>query len=157
MKCYFCGAPDCKVVDSRGAEDDTSIRRRRECVVCGKRFSTRETVETEPVYVVKSDGSLQPFDPQKIRSGILKAAEKRSISLKDIDAVVKAISKDVYNRMESEISSKEIGEMVMERLKDLDAVTYIRYASVYRSFKDISSFLDELQKLLKDGDGGKND
>ncbi len=152
MKCIYCGSPDSKVIDSRSADDDTTIRRRRECINCGKRFTTYETVETAPVFVVKSDGTRQLFDPQKIRTGVLKAAEKRKVSLSDVDALVDGITKQIYNSMAQEITSKKIGEMVMERLKDLDEVAYVRYASVYRSFKDLPTFMSELQKLMqKDG------
>ena len=152
MKCIYCGSPDSKVIDSRSADDDTTIRRRRECINCGKRFTTYETVETAPVFVVKSDGTRQLFDPQKIRTGVLKAAEKRKVSLSDVDALVDGITKQIYNSMTQEITSKKIGEMVMERLKDLDEVAYVRYASVYRSFKDLPTFMSELQKLMqKDG------
>lgn len=149
MKCIYCGSPDSKVIDSRSADDDTTIRRRRECVNCGKRFTTYETVECTPVFVIKSDGTRQLFDPQKIKTGILKATEKCRVTMAEVDEVVDGITKQVYNSMEQEISSKQIGEMVMERIKNLDEVAYVRYASVYRSFKDISTFMDELQKLMK--------
>lgn len=154
MKCIYCGSPDSKVIDSRSADDDTTIRRRRECVNCGKRFTTYETVENTPVFVVKSDGTRQLFDPQKIRTGVLKATEKRKVSLSDVDALVDGVTKQIYNSMAQEVTSKKIGEMVMERLKNLDEVAYVRYASVYRSFKDLPTFMEELQKLMqKDGAG----
>ncbi len=149
MKCIYCGSPDSKVIDSRSADDDTTIRRRRECVRCGKRFTTYETVENTPVFVIKSNGTRQLFDPQKIKNGILKAVEKRRVTMSQVDAAVDDITKQVYNSMAQEITSKQIGEMVMERLKDLDEVAYVRYASVYRSFKDISTFMEELQKLMQ--------
>ena len=149
MKCMYCGHTDSKVIDSRSAEDGTTIRRRRECIRCGKRFTTYETVENTPMFVIKSDGTRQLFDPQKIKTGILKATEKCHVTMAEVDAVVDDISKQVYNSMEQEITSKQIGEMVMERIKTLDEVAYVRYASVYRSFKDLSSFMDELQKLMK--------
>ena len=149
MKCIYCGSPDNKVIDSRSADDDTTIRRRRECVRCGKRFTTYETVENTPVFVIKSNGTRQLFDPQKIKNGILKAVEKRRVTMSQVDAAVDDITKQVYNSMAQEITSKQIGEMVMERLKDLDEVAYVRYASVYRSFKDISTFMEELQKLMQ--------
>ncbi len=137
------------MVDSRAAEDDKAIRRRRECTGCGRRFTTYETIEVSPVLVVKNNGTRESFNPEKIRNGIIKSCEKRPVSMVDIDNAVADISKDVYNRMESEISSKEIGEMVMERLKKLDEVAYVRYASVYRSFKDLSSFMAELKQMMK--------
>lgn len=149
MKCYFCGCPDSKVVDSRSADDDASIRRRRECVKCGRRFTTYETVETTAILVVKSDGTRQIFDSQKIRGGILKATEKCRVTAEQVNAVVDDICKEIFNSMRPEIHSKEIGEMVMERLKSLDEVAYVRYASVYRSFKDVSTFMEELQKLMQ--------
>ena len=149
MKCIYCGSPDSKVIDSRSADDDTTIRRRRECVRCGKRFTTYETVENTPVFVIKSNGTRQLFDPQKIKNGILKAVEKRRVTMSQVDAAVDDITKQVYNSMAQEITTKQIGEMVMERLKDLDEVAYVRYASVYRSFKDISTFMEELQKLMQ--------
>ncbi len=149
MKCIYCGSADSKVIDSRAADDHTSIRRRRECVHCGKRFTTYETVENTPVFVIKSDGTRQLFDAQKIKTGILKATEKCHVTMAEVDEVVDGITKQVYNSMEQEITSKQIGEMVMERIKNLDEVAYVRYASVYRSFKDISTFMEELQKLMK--------
>ncbi len=136
-------------MDSRAAEDDRAIRRRRECTGCGRRFTTYETIEVTPVLVVKNNGNRESFNPEKVRNGIIKSCEKRPVSVTDIDEVVSDISKQVYNRMESEISTKEIGEMVMERLKKLDEVAYVRYASVYRSFKDLSSFMAELKQMMK--------
>lgn len=149
MKCIYCGCSDSKVIDSRSADEDKAIRRRRECVNCGRRFTTYETIETYPVLVVKSDGTRQSFDKEKIKRGIIKSAEKRPIPMAKIDALVADIVKNVYNSMEQEISSKAIGEMVMEGLKDIDEVAYVRYASVYRSFKDISSFMEELEKMME--------
>lgn len=148
MKCIYCGSADSKVIDSRSAEDDTSIRRRRECVVCGKRFTTYETVEYTPISVVKSNGVRQSFDAQKIKNGILKALEKRPISMAQVDEAVNEICKQIFNSTQNEISSKEIGELVMQKLKEMDDVAYVRYASVYRSFKDVSTFMEELQKLM---------
>lgn len=148
MKCLYCGCEDSKVIDSRSADEGRTIRRRRECVRCGKRFTTYETIEDTPVLVVKANGTRQAFDSGKIKNGIVKACEKRPVSMSDIDAVVDKITKKVYNSMEQEISSKEIGEMVMDELKNLDEVAYVRYASVYRSFKDISSFMAELQRMM---------
>lgn len=149
MKCMFCGCEDSKVIDSRSADEGRTIRRRRECVNCGKRFTTYETIEDTPVLVVKSSGLRQAFDAQKIKSGIIKACEKRPVSMNSIDQLVDDITKRVYNSMEQEISSKQIGEMVMEGLKTLDEVAYVRYASVYRKFTDIPSFMAELQKLME--------
>lgn len=148
MKCLFCGCEDSKVIDSRSADEGRTIRRRRECVKCGKRFTTYETIEDTPVLVVKSSGLRQAFDAQKVKNGIIKSCEKRPVSVSEIDEMVSAVIKQVYNSMEQEITSKKIGELVMEELKKHDEVAYVRYASVYRSFKDISSFMDELQKLM---------
>ena len=153
MRCMYCDCTESKVIDSRSADDDRTIRRRRECIGCGRRFTTYETIEVTPVLVVKSDGNRQAFDVGKIKRGIIKSCEKRPVPLEKIDALVDEIAKRVYNSMEQEISSKAIGEMVMEGLKGLDEVAYVRYASVYRSFKDISSFMSELQKMMeKKGD-----
>jgi transcriptional repressor NrdR len=143
----FCGCEDSKVIDSRSADEGRTIRRRRECINCGKRFTTYETIEDTPVLVVKNSGNRQAFDSQKIKNGIIKACEKRPVSMSKIDALVDDITKKVYNSMEQEITSKAIGEMVMDGLKGLDEVAYVRYASVYRSFTDIDSFMDELKKL----------
>lgn len=149
MRCLYCNCTESKVIDSRSADDDRTIRRRRECMGCGRRFTTYETIEITPVLVVKSDGNRQAFDVGKIKRGIIKSCEKRPVPLEKIDALVDEIAKRVYNSMEQEISSKAIGEMVMEGLKGLDEVAYVRYASVYRSFKDISSFMSELQKMME--------
>lgn len=140
---------DSKVVDSRSSEDGSSIRRRRECMQCGKRFTTYETIETATVLVVKSDGMRQAFDANKIKAGIIKACEKRPVPMQKIDQLVDGIRKRVYNNLDQEITSKAIGEMVMEGLKEIDEVAYVRFASVYRSFKDISSFMNELEKMIK--------
>ncbi|MGN0804830.1 MAG: transcriptional regulator NrdR [Candidatus Coproplasma sp.] len=148
MKCMYCGCEDSKVIDSRSADEGRTIRRRRECVNCGKRFTTYETIEDTPVLVVKSSGNRQSYDPQKVKNGIIKACEKRPVSMEKIDKLVDEISKQVYNSMEQEVGSKQIGEMVMEGLKELDEVAYVRYASVYRSFTDIDSFMKELQKMI---------
>ncbi len=148
MKCLYCGFEDSKVIDSRSADEGRTIRRRRECINCGRRFTTYETIEDTPVLVVKSSGLRQAFDPQKIKNGIIKSCEKRPVSLSAIDEMVSNVAKRVYNSMEQEVSSKVIGEMVMEELQKCDEVAYVRYASVYRSFKDISSFMEELQKLM---------
>lgn len=158
MKCYKCGCLDSKVTDSRISDDGLSIKRRRECINCGFRFTTYEVIETTTILVVKADGTRQPFDVNKIKNGIIKACEKRPVAIKDIDRVVDEIQKHVYNLMVQEISSKEIGELVMNGLCTLDEVAYVRFASVYRQFKDISSFMNELKKLTKsiNDDGKKN-
>jgi transcriptional repressor NrdR len=149
MKCLYCESTDSKVIDSRAAEDGRTIRRRRECTACGRRFTTYETIEVTPVLVVKSNGTREAFNAEKIRNGIIKSCEKRPVPMSVIDDMVADISKQVYNSMESEVSSKAIGEMVMERLKKADEVAYVRYASVYRSFKEISSFMAELERMMK--------
>ena len=148
MKCLYCGCEDSKVSDSRSADEGRTIRRRRECISCGRRFTTYETIEDTPVLVVKSSGLRQAFDAQKVKNGIIKSCEKRPVSMSAIDEMVSVVAKKVYNSMEQEISSKLIGEMVMEELKKYDEVAYVRYASVYRSFKDIESFMHELQRLI---------
>ena len=149
MKCLYCDCTDSKVVDSRSADDDRTIRRRRECTSCGRRFTTYETIEVTPVLVVKNNGTRQAFNAEKIRNGIIKSCEKRPVPMSVIDDIVADISKQVYNSMESEITTKVIGEMVMERLKKVDEVSYVRYASVYRSFNDLSSFMSELKLMMK--------
>ncbi len=149
MRCMYCNCTESKVIDSRAADDDRTIRRRRECMNCGKRFTTYESIEMSPILVVKSDGTRQAFDGGKIKRGIIKAAEKRPIPMEKIDELVDEITKLVYNSMEQEVSSKKIGELVMDGLKALDEVAYVRYASVYRSFTDISSFMAELQRMME--------
>lgn len=144
------------MVDSRAADEDNAIRRRRECVGCGRRFTTYETIEFTPVVVVKNNGMRQSFNPDKIRNGIIKSCEKRPVPIQVIDDMVADISKEIYNSMESEVTTKQIGEMVMERLKKVDEVAYVRYASVYRSFKDLSSFMAELKQMMK-AEKKKND
>ncbi len=149
MKCMYCGFLDSKVIDSRSAEDGTIIRRRRECINCGKRFTTYETVENTPIFVVKSNGARQAFDPNKVKSGIIKACEKRPVSTSVIDKLVDDIQRKLYNSLKQEVTSKEIGEMVCEALKGIDEVAYVRFASVYRSFTDTTSFIKELEKMVK--------
>lgn len=149
MKCMYCGYKESKVIDSRATDDGEMIRRRRECMHCGKRFTTYETVELTPILVVKSNGTRQAFDVNKIKSGIIKACEKRPVPIYKIDKLVEDVQKQIYNSMEQEVSSKKIGEMVMNALADLDEVAYVRFASVYRSFKDVSSFMKELEILAK--------
>lgn len=157
MRCLYCNCTESKVIDSRSADDERTIRRRRECMGCGRRFTTYETIEVAPILVVKSDGTRQAFDLGKIKRGVIKACEKRPVPIEKIDALAEDIAKRIYNSMEQEISSKQIGEMVMEGLQKLDEVAYVRYASVYRSFKDISSFMAELQKMMekKEQEDGK--
>ncbi len=152
MRCLYCNCTESKVIDSRSADDDRTIRRRRECTNCGRRFTTYETIEVSPILVVKSDGNRQAFDMGKIKRGIIKACEKRPVPIEKIDALAEEIAKKIYNSMEQEVSSKEIGEMVMDGLKSLDEVAYVRYASVYRSFKDINSFMSELQRMMENKD-----
>lgn len=149
MRCMYCDCTESKVIDSRSADDARTIRRRRECMGCGRRFTTYETIEVSPVLVIKSDGNRQAFDVGKIKRGIIKACEKRPVPADKIDRLAEDIAKRVYNSMEPEVTSKEIGELVMEGLKELDEVSYVRYASVYRSFKDISSFMAELQTMME--------
>lgn len=150
MKCPFCNNNETKVLDSRPTEDNASIRRRRECLGCQKRFTTYEKVEDIPVYVIKKDGTREPFHARKILSGVLKSCEKRPVSIAEIENTVDDIEKQIYNTMKQEIPSNLIGELVMEKLKKLDDVAYVRFASVYKQFKDINTFLEELQKLLKE-------
>ncbi len=149
MKCIYCGYIDSKVVDSRQNEDGTSIRRRRECVDCGKRFTTYETVESTPILVVKKDGSRQMFDINKVKIGIMKACEKRPISMTNIDKLVGDIQRTVLNSLDQEVPSTYIGDLVMEGLKGIDEVAYVRYASVHRQFRDINTLLDEIEGLVK--------
>lgn len=149
MRCLYCNCTESKVIDSRSADDERTIRRRRECMGCGRRFTTYETIEVAPILVVKNDGTRQAFDVGKIKRGIIKACEKRPVPIEKIDQLAEEIAKRIYNSMEQEISSKKIGEMVMEGLQKLDEVAYVRYASVYRSFKDISSFMAELQAMME--------
>ncbi len=149
MKCMYCGSINSKVIDSRAGEDNTIIRRRRECINCGKRFTTYETVENTPIFVIKTSGVRQAFDPNKIRNGIIKACEKRPVPASTIDRVVEDIQKKLYNSLAQEVTSKELGEMVCEELKNIDEVAYVRFASVYRSFTDTTSFIKELEKMVK--------
>ena len=150
MKCPHCGFQESKVVDSRHSEDGLSIRRRRECLSCQKRFTTYETVEVLPIIVVKRDNSRQPFDRNKIMNGMLRACEKRPVSTQALETIVEEIESKVQNSLEREVTTQSIGEMVMERLKPLDEVAYVRFASVYRQFKDIHSFMQELNKILEE-------
>ncbi len=148
MKCPFCGYADSKVIDSRPAEEGATIRRRRECLACQKRFTTYEFIERLPLVVIKRDGSRQTFDKIKLINGMVRACEKRPVPLSALEAIADDIEQELQSALEREISTTEIGEMVMARLKDVDEVAYVRFASVYRSFKDINTFMDELTKLL---------
>ena len=149
MKCMYCGCLDNRVLDSRPTEEGSVIRRRRECPECGKRFTTYEKIETSPVMVVKKDGSRQLFEINKVRLGIVKACEKCKVSAEQIEHVVNEIDRQVHSSLEHEVSTTEIGEMIMDKLMQLDQVAYVRFASVYREFKDIDSFMKELSSLLK--------
>ncbi len=148
MKCPFCNYYDTKVVDSRPTEEGQAIRRRRECIKCSKRFTTYEKTESIPLIIVKKDGNREPYDRNKIMTGILKACEKRPVPLKAIEDIVDQIEKELYNSMDKEVTSQHVGEIIMSKLKDLDEVAYVRFASVYRQFKDINTFMEELKKLL---------
>ena len=150
MKCPFCANVESKVIDSRPADEGASIRRRRECLSCRKRFTTYETVESLPLVVVKKDGSRQSFDRNKLLNGLIRACEKRPVPYTDLENMVDEIEQVLQNEMEREIHSADIGELVMERLKKVDEVSYVRFASVYRQFKDINTFMSELSKLLEE-------
>ncbi len=149
MRCLFCGHLESKVIDSRSTEEGTTIRRRRECLECGKRFTTYEKIETIPIIVVKKDGLRETWDRDKVLNGILRACEKRPVTLANIEKLIDDIESKLYNMLEREVTSEKIGEMVMDRLKELDDIAYVRFASVYRQFKDINSFMDELAKIIK--------
>ncbi len=149
MKCPFCNYPDSKVVDSRPTDEGTSIRRRRECLQCLKRFTTYETVERLPLMLVKRDGTREPYSRNKLLSGVMKACEKRPVPQARLEQLVDSVEQKLFGTLESEISSQKIGEMVMQELKNVDEVAYVRFASVYRQFKDINTFLDELNSLLQ--------
>lgn len=148
MKCPFCNKDNTRVIDSRPAEDNNSIRRRRSCDECGKRFTTYEKIETIPLIVIKKDNNREQYDRSKIEAGVLRACHKRPISVKDINGLIDEVETDIFKREEKEISSSLIGEIVMDKLKDLEAVAYVRFASVYREFKDVNTFMDELKKML---------
>jgi transcriptional repressor NrdR len=150
MKCPYCGFLESRVVDSRPAEEGATIRRRRECLSCQKRFTTYEIMERLPIIVIKKDGSRQTFDKLKLVNGMLRACEKRPVSINEIERVSDEIEQELQNSLEREVKSEYIGELVMKKLKDLDEVAYVRFASVYRQFKDINTFMEELTKLLND-------
>lgn len=149
MKCPFCGQDNTRVVDSRPAEDNSAIRRRRLCDECGKRFTTYEKVETIPLVVIKKDRTREQYDRSKIEAGVLRACYKRPIPIQKINEMIDSVETEIFNREDKEIESKVIGEIVMDRLKDLEAVAYVRFASVYREFKDVNTFMDELKKILE--------
>ena len=156
MKCPFCDEPDTKVIDSRPTEEGKAIRRRRECPRCGKRFTTYEKVEEMLFMVVKRDGRRESFDRNKILNGIIRACEKRPVTLAQMEGIVDDVERGLNNMMEKEVSTQFIGEVVMDRLKDLDEVAYVRFASVYRQFKDVNTFIAEIEKLLgTDGNSKK--
>lgn len=154
MRCPYCDYFESKVVDSRPTDEGQAIRRRRECINCAKRFTTYEKIEEIPLIVVKKDGNRQTYDRNKILNGIIKACEKRPVSMNDIEKILEDIEKILYNSLEKEITSVEIGEMIMNKLKETDEVAYVRFASVYRQFKDVKSFMDELKEIL--GEGNEN-
>ncbi len=149
MKCPYCGNPDTKVIDSRPAEDKSSIRRRRACDVCGKRFTTYEKVETIPLIVIKKDNNREQYDRAKIEHGVLSACYKRPVSAADIQRTIDDVELEIFNMEEREIPSSKIGEIVMDKLRTLDPVAYVRFASVYREFKDVNTFMSELKKFLQ--------
>ena len=148
MKCPFCSYSESKVIDSRPAEEGATIRRRRECLACKKRFTTYEIIERMPLVVIKRDGSRQSFDRVKLINGMVRACEKRPVSLAQLEEIADDIEQDLQSHLEREVSTQEIGEMVMAHIRDVDEVAYVRFASVYRSFKDINTFMEELTKLL---------
>ena len=150
MKCPFCSHENTRVIDSRPAEDNNSIRRRRVCDECGKRFTTYEKIETIPLIIIKKDNNREAYDRAKIEAGVLRACHKRPVSAQQITTLVDEVENEIFNREEREIPSGTIGELVMNRLKDLDAVAYVRFASVYREFKDVNTFMDELKSVLND-------
>lgn len=150
MKCPYCSFNEDRVIDSRPTDEGSAIRRRRECCNCLKRFTTYEKVESLPLMVIKKDKSREPFDREKLLNGLLRACEKRPISINDLEKMVEEIEIQLHNSLQREVTSNIIGEMVMARLKEMDEVAYVRFASVYRQFKDINTFMDELRKLLKE-------
>ncbi len=148
MKCPFCGHDNTRVIDSRPAEDNNSIRRRRVCDECDKRFTTYEKIETIPLIIIKKDNNRETYDRSKIEAGVRRACHKRPVSAGQLERLVEEVETEIFNMEEKEISTQDIGELVMNKLKDVDAVAYVRFASVYREFKDINTFMDELKKVL---------
>lgn len=149
MKCPFCGMENTRVIDSRPVDDNSSIRRRRQCDSCDKRFTTYEKVETTPLIVIKKDDNREPYDRSKLESGILRSCHKRPVSINQINNILDEIESELYNLEEREVSTRQIGELVMHKLKETDPVAYVRFASVYREFKDINTFMDELKEFLR--------
>lgn len=149
MRCPFCGEENTKVIDSRPAEENNSIRRRRQCDLCGKRFTTYEKIETVPLIVIKKDNNREPYDRSKIESGVLRSCHKRPVSVNQVTKLVDEVETALFNMESKEIPTTMIGQLVMDKLKDIDAVAYVRFASVYREFKDVNTFMDELKKILK--------
>ena len=156
MKCPYCQYSESKVIDSRPTDEDEKIRRRRECIRCGKRFTTYEIVETTPLMVMKKDGTIEPFNREKLLNGLLRACEKRPVSLKHLEQMVDEIEQKLKNSLEGEVSSRAIGELAMEELRGIDQVAYVRFASVYREFQDINSFMEELRKILDEKAAGSS-
>ncbi len=150
MKCPYCGHPDSRVVDSRATDEGSAIRRRRECISCERRFTTYEVVDEVPLMVVKKDGRREPFNRNKILTGLMKACQKRPVPMSVLEEITSDVERELRGRLEREVSSRDIGEMVIRKLRDLDKVAYVRFASVYREFKDIDTFMDELKKLLNE-------
>lgn len=157
MQCPNCGYNESKVIDSRQTDDNKSIRRRRECIKCKHRFTTYERIEETPLVVIKKDGTTQEFNREKILRGIIRAAEKRPVSLEEMNKIVEEIEKEINNSLKKEITTTKIGELVMKKLQLVDEVSYVRFASVYRSFKDTNSFMEELKKILETKNGEKNE
>lgn len=155
MKCPYCGGLDSKVLDSRAVDDRRAVRRRRECERCGRRFTTYERWEETPLVVIKKDGRREPFSRAKVLAGLLKACEKRPIPTTELEAMVEAVEREARNRGETEVTSQFIGELVMERLRELDDVAYVRFASVYREFRDLDSFMRELERLIRPAEGSR--
>lgn len=150
MKCPYCGTENIKVIDSRPSEENNAIRRRRQCEQCDKRFTTYETIENAPLIVIKKDETREPYSREKLLSGLLRSCHKRPVPMKEIDRTINDIENTLYNSMKKEVESSYIGELVMEKLKDVDEVAYVRFASIYREFRDINTFMNELKKILKE-------
>ncbi len=155
MRCFYCGNLESKVVDSRSTEDGTAIRRRRECLNCGKRFTTYEKIESVPIVVIKKDGSRQTYDREKLQRGIMNSCASRPVSMDTVDGILDKIESTVHNSLEREVSSQKIGQMVMDELRQVDEVAYVRFASVYKQFKDIDTFKAELEKMMGKKDESK--
>ena len=156
MKCICCNCTESRVVDSRPSDDGLTIRRRRECLSCGKRFTTYEKIEMMPVLVIKKDQRRENFDPEKVRGSMLRACSKRAVSAQQIEEAVRNVEQAVYSSMEREVESRRIGDLVMSELRRLDEVSYIRFASVYREFKDVNTFMEELTQILEENKHGEN-